>query len=47
MQDSYIKSAVIFGRGKSHNGVLIDPQDGLDFESLEVDKSEQFKCTIW
>ncbi|PSS15405.1 hypothetical protein PHLCEN_2v3281 [Hermanssonia centrifuga] len=37
----------IYGRADDQIMLSTGEKDGLDFESLEVDKSEQFKCTVW
>ncbi|KAI0938637.1 putative NRPS-like protein biosynthetic cluster, variant 2 [Taiwanofungus camphoratus] len=46
-QDFWIRSAVMFGRGRFQNGVLIDPRLGYGFDPENVTLLENFRNNIW
>jgi hypothetical protein len=46
-QDPYILSAVMFGRGRFQNGVLIDPKPQFAFDPKDEAKLENFRTLIW
>ncbi|KAI0265422.1 acetyl-CoA synthetase-like protein [Gloeopeniophorella convolvens] len=46
-QDPHILSAVMFGRGKFQNGVLIDPKPQFAFDPKDEVKLEAFRNLIW
>ncbi|KAH9955362.1 acetyl-CoA synthetase-like protein [Russula dissimulans] len=46
-QDSHILSAVMFGRGRYQNGVLIDPKPQFAFDPKDEVKLEAFRELIW
>ncbi|KAI0298355.1 acetyl-CoA synthetase-like protein [Multifurca ochricompacta] len=46
-QDPHILSAVMFGRGKFQNGVLIDPRPQFAFDPKDEMKLEAFRKLIW
>lgn len=45
-EDPHISAAVMFGRGRSQNGVLIEPKKEFAFE-LSDEKVAQFRDLIW
>ncbi|KAI9459309.1 acetyl-CoA synthetase-like protein [Russula earlei] len=47
VQDPHILSAVMFGRGRFQNGVLIDPKPGFAFDPNDEAKLENFRQLIW
>ncbi|KAI9459306.1 acetyl-CoA synthetase-like protein [Russula earlei] len=46
-QDPHILSAVVFGRGRVQNGVLIDPKPEFAFDPNDEAKLEGFRQSIW
>ena len=46
-QDPHILSAVMFGRGRFQNGVLIDPKPQFAFDPKDETKLEAFRKLIW
>jgi acyl-coenzyme A synthetase/AMP-(fatty) acid ligase len=46
-QDPHIQSTVMFGRGRSRNGVLIDPKPQFAFDPKDEVKLEEFRNLIW
>ncbi|TFY80855.1 hypothetical protein EWM64_g3157 [Hericium alpestre] len=46
-QDPHIHAAVMFGRGKFQNGVLIDPKPQFAFDPTDETKLEAFRNVIW
>ena len=46
-QDPYILSAVMFGRARFQNGVLIDPKPQFAFDPKDEAKLENFRTLIW
>ena len=47
MQDPLIRAAVIFGRGRTQNGVIIEPAAGFKFDVEDVLERERFIESIW
>lgn len=47
MQDSRIQGAVMFGRGRFQNGVLIDPKPEYIFDATDEVKLRDFRNAIW
>jgi hypothetical protein len=46
-QDPHILSAVMFGRGRFQNGVLIDPKPQFAFDPKNEAELENFRTSIW
>ncbi|KAJ3539483.1 hypothetical protein NM688_g6353 [Phlebia brevispora] len=46
-QDPLIRSGVLFGRGRFHNGLIIDPVEEYAFDPLDADQLTQFRDKIW
>lgn len=46
-QDPHIRSGVIFGRGRFHNGVIIDPVPEFVFDPRDSNILERYKGLIW
>ncbi|KAA1475309.1 acetyl-CoA synthetase-like protein [Dentipellis sp. KUC8613] len=46
-QDPHVLTAVMFGRGKFQNGVLIDPKPQFAFDPTDEKKLEAFRNAIW
>ncbi|SRR5258707_1105758 len=46
-QDPHVLSAVMFGRGRFQNGVLIDPKPEFAFDPKDEAKLENFRALIW
>jgi hypothetical protein len=46
-QDPHIRSAILFGRGKFQNGVLIDPKSEFAFDASNVQQLVDFRNIIW
>ena len=46
-RDPHIRSGVIFGRGRFHNGLIIDPVEEHAFNPRDLDKLKQFREKIW
>ncbi|KAI0318669.1 acetyl-CoA synthetase-like protein [Amylostereum chailletii] len=47
IQDPHILSAVMFGRGKFQNGVLLDPKPQFAFDPQDAKMLEAFRDIIW
>ncbi|KAI0755845.1 acetyl-CoA synthetase-like protein [Fomes fomentarius] len=45
--DPYVKSSVMFGRGKLQNGVLIEPTEDYAFDPNDIKQVEVFRNKIW
>ena len=45
--DPRIKAAIMFGRGKFQNGVLIEPKAEYSVDPENIDQVEAFKTAIW
>ncbi|OBZ65571.1 Polyketide synthase HetM [Grifola frondosa] len=45
--DPHIAGAVIFGKGKFQNGVLIEPKEDFGFDPEEQSKLAEFRMKIW
>lgn len=46
-QDPHILSAVMFGRGRFQNGVIVDPKTQFAFDPKDEAKLESFRKLIW
>ncbi|KAI0062574.1 acetyl-CoA synthetase-like protein [Artomyces pyxidatus] len=46
-QDSHILSAVMFGRGKFQNGVIVDPRPQFVFDPKDEQALVEFRNVIW
>ncbi|CAL1709820.1 unnamed protein product [Somion occarium] len=46
-EDPHVGTAVMFGRGRFQNGVLIEPEPEFAFDSSNVRKLEEFRNLIW
>ena len=46
-QDPHVLTAVMFGRGRFQNGVLIDPKPQFAFDPKDETKLEAFRKLIW
>ena len=47
LRDKHVQAAIIFGRGKPQNGILIDPKDGFRVDDNDTEAREAFKDMIW
>jgi len=47
LQDPHISGAIIFGRGRFQNGVLIEPKTEYGFEPRDEEKLAEFRNKIW
>ncbi|CAL1709825.1 unnamed protein product [Somion occarium] len=47
LEDPHVQGAIMFGRGRPHNGVLIEPKAGYNFDSRDHTKLAQFRNLIW
>ncbi|TFY81856.1 hypothetical protein EWM64_g2159 [Hericium alpestre] len=47
LKDRYVAAALMFGRGKFQNGVLITPAEGRSFDPKDGIKLEAFRNAIW
>ncbi|OBZ65541.1 2-succinylbenzoate--CoA ligase, chloroplastic/peroxisomal [Grifola frondosa] len=45
--DPHIAGAVIFGKGKFQNGVLVEPKEDFGFDPEEQSKLAEFRMKIW
>lgn len=45
--DVRVKAAIMFGRGRFQNGVLIEPKAEYSIDPENVDQVEAFKTAIW
>ncbi|KAJ3528018.1 hypothetical protein NM688_g8049 [Phlebia brevispora] len=46
-QDPHVQAAVMFGRGRPQNGILIEPKKQFVFDTNDATAAEAFKDTIW
>lgn len=46
-QHSHVQAAVMFGRGKFQNGVLVQVKKEYSFDPQDVDKLASFRDLIW
>lgn len=46
-QDLHVSAAVMFGRGRFQNGVLVDPKPQFKFDSEDENSLEHFRDLIW
>ncbi|KAJ3540826.1 hypothetical protein NM688_g6172 [Phlebia brevispora] len=47
LQDPHVQAAVIFGRGRLQNGMLIEPKKEYRFDPNDMATLESFKDAIW
>lgn len=47
VKNPHIAAAVMFGRGRFQNGVLIEPTKEEQFDPEDLDKLAAFRNTIW
>ncbi|CAL1709823.1 unnamed protein product [Somion occarium] len=47
LEDPHIKGAIMFGRGRPHSGVLIEPKDEYIFDPHDHTKLARFRNIIW
>ena len=47
LQDPHVRAAVIFGRGRFQNGILIEPKPESSFDVSDSHAAEIFKDSIW
>ena len=45
--DPHVKSTVMFGRGRSNPGVIIDPKQEFAFDPEDQEKLAEFRNKIW
>lgn len=45
--DSLIERAVVFGRGRPHNGVIIQPRGEQAFDPDDSVRLDEFRDAIW
>ncbi|KAJ3558403.1 hypothetical protein NM688_g950 [Phlebia brevispora] len=46
-QDPHVQAAVMFGRGRLQNGILIEPKKTYQFDTCDAAALEAFKDMIW
>lgn len=46
-EDPYVKSSVMFGRGRFQNGILIEPAEEFQVDAENVKEVEAFRNKIW
>ena len=46
-QDSCIRAAVIFGHGRLHTGIIVEPASGHKFDPSDTRKLNEFRDKIW
>ena len=47
LQDPHVRAAVVFGRGRFQNGILIEPKLENSFDVSDSHTAEIFKDSIW
>ncbi|KAF7798293.1 hypothetical protein EIP86_009512 [Pleurotus ostreatoroseus] len=47
LRDEHVQAAIIFGRGKPQNGILIDPKDEFQIDDNDTEARDAFKDMIW
>lgn len=47
LQDLHVQSAIMFGRGRPQNGILVDPKKEFQFDVGDVRALEAFKNKLW
>lgn len=47
LNDPFVHGAVIFGRGRFHAGVLIQPNAPFEFDPRDTQKLINFRNLIW
>lgn len=46
-QDPHVQTAVMFGRGRLQNGILVEPKKQFSFDARDPAALEAFKELIW
>ena len=46
-EDPYVKSSVMFGRGKFQNGILIEPTEDFQIDPTDPKQLEAYRNKIW
>ena len=46
-QDPHVQTAVMFGRGRLQNGILVEPKQQFSFDTRDSAALEAFKELIW
>lgn len=46
-EDPHVSAAVMFGRGRVQNGVIIQPKAEYTFDSTDDTKVAEFRNLIW
>ena len=46
-EDPFVRGAVMFGRGKFQNGVLIEPTEDFQIDPTDVKQLEAYRNKIW
>ena len=46
-EDPLVRGAVMFGRGKFQNGVLIEPTEDFQIDPTDVKQLEAYRNKIW
>jgi hypothetical protein len=47
VKNIHVKSAVIFGRGRLSNGILIEPESYKEAEKLGLEKFRNLIWSVW
>ena len=47
MRDTHVASAIMFGRGRFQNGVLVEPKKEFAFNPRDEVKLAEFRNIIW
>lgn len=47
LQDPHVACAIMFGRGQTQNGVLVDPAPEYAFDPEDEEKLVEFRNKIW
>lgn len=47
LQDPRVACAIMFGRGQTQNGVLVDPKPEYAFDPEDEEKLVEFRNKIW
>lgn len=47
MRDPLVSGAVMFGRGRFHCGVLVEPKEAYAFDPNDIRKLAEFRSLIW
>lgn len=46
-KDPFVQGAMIFGRGRFHAGVLVQPKAPFEFDPADMKKMTDFRNLIW